>query len=368
MRLSSVVKLFWIAPFALFTACRPADEAPGKEPIDAEVLARIEAIHETTPFADMHGHPSRFHRSEVPRITTEELTVYRDNFMDVIAANISTDAAFSGGYITRAGDTVPRGQHKPAPGTAFALTVDRMMRLQETIASGEAVLADNPATVLNSRENGNVAVLPALEGADGLEGSIENFYELHELGLRLIQLVHFRANELGHIQTYPYSPGGLTDFGKQVVVEANRLGVVVDLAHANTETIMDALALSEHPVIFSHTGVNALHPADRHLEDHEIRAIAEKGGVVGIWPNGSQLPDLEDMLAHIDYVRDLAGINHVGIGSDLRGMSTYSAGFDSEARFAAIAAGLLERGYSDEDVGKVMGGNFFRVWTIVTGN
>ena len=98
----------------------------------------------------------------------------------------------------------------------------------------------------------------------------------------------------------------------------------------------------------------------------EIRAIAAKGGVIGIWPNGEALPALRDMVDHIDYVKNLVGVDHVGIGSDLRGMSSYTEGFGEEARFDAITEALGERGYSPEEVEKVMGGNFVRVWTEVT--
>ncbi|MGE5243111.1 MAG: membrane dipeptidase, partial [Betaproteobacteria bacterium] len=98
----------------------------------------------------------------------------------------------------------------------------------------------------------------------------------------------------------------------------------------------------------------------------EISAIAAGGGVVGIWPNGESNRTLDDMVRNIDYVRRLAGIDHVGIGSDLRGMASYTEGFGEEANFQAIADALLAHGYTDEEVGKVMGGNFFRVWQQVT--
>jgi membrane dipeptidase len=174
--------------------------------------------------------------------------------------------------------------------------------------------------------------------------------------------VHFRANELGHIQTYPYSPGGLTEFGRRVVEEANRLGLVIDVAHANTETIMDTLELSTDPVIFSHGGLKAIKDADRALTDDEVIAIAEQGGIVGIWPNGSSVADVAAMVDLIDHVIELAGPDHVGIGSDLRGVSSYAEGFGPEAEFRAIAAEMMDRGYTADVVGKVMGGNFFRLW------
>ncbi len=334
--------------------------------VDRATAERIERIHGSVVFADIHAHPSRFHRANLPRIGDAEIATYQRGHIDVVVAAISTDAVYGGGYVERDGTRVDRGEHRPRPGQPFAFTQDRIERILETIEDGDAVLAESPAAVLEARRQGKLALLPALEGADGLDGQIENLRELYDMGLRLLQLVHFRNNELGHIQTYPYSPGGLTAFGRQVVEECNRLGIIIDLAHANTQTITDVLELSSQPVIFSHTGVKALHENDRHLGDDEIRAIAAKGGLIGIWPNGSALPRMEDMVQHIDYVKELVGVDHVGIGSDLRGMSRYTEPFGREANFRAIAAALLARGYSDEEVGKIMGGNFFRVWQEVT--
>jgi membrane dipeptidase len=359
---------------ALLPACTveetPAPEARSKETvaeIPAELAARIASIHETTVFADMHGHPSRFHRADVERIASEELELYLRGHMDIATANISTDAAYSGGYFRRDGTEAPRDQYKPAPGEAFALTLDRFQRLEATVASGEAVWALDAETVLGARANGQVAILGALEGGDGLEGSLDNLRTLYDRGLRLLQIVHFRANEFGHIQTYPYSPGGLTDFGRQAIEEANRLGIVIDLAHANTQTIRDVLEVSEDPVIFSHGGLKAVQQQDRALTDEEVAWIATAGGVVGIWPNGASVATVADMVDLMEHVIRVGGIDHVGIGSDLRGMSSYSSGFGEEANFRAIAAELLQRGHSDEDVGKIMGGNFFRVFEEVTG-
>ena len=332
----------------------------------AELERRIAGIHQRFVFADMHAHPSRFHRANVARIGADELALYRRGLMDVVVANISTDAIYSGRYTERDGTRIPSREHRPLPGEPFEFTLDRLDRVLQTVEAGVAVLAEGPASVREAKRRGQVALLPALEGGDGLDGSIENLRVLHRAGLRLLQLVHFRANELGHIQTYPYSPGGLTPFGREVVSECNRLGIVIDLAHANNQTIMDTLEISAAPVIFSHTGVKALYPGDRYLTDQEIRAIAAKGGVVGIWPNGESADRMADMVAHIDHVRNLVGVGHVGIGSDLRGMGSYTEGFGRDANFRAIAGGLLEAGYSDDEVGQVMGGNFFRVWEAVT--
>ncbi len=330
---------------------------------------RIEKIHQKFVFADSHAHPSRFHRVNIPKIGLDEIARYQRALMDIMVCNISSDAIYAGNYVKRDGTKIEGGNragrkdhHRPEPGEAFAFTLDRLSRILKNVEDGDAVLADSPATVLKAKKAGKLALLPALEGADGLEASLENLRKLYKKGLRLLQLVHFRANALGHIQTYPYSPGGLTSFGKEAVRECNRLGIIVDLAHANTETIMDTLKVSKKPVIFSHTECKALQKGDRHLTDAEIRAIAAKGGLIGIWPNGHTLPHMSDMVRHIDHVKNLVGVDHVCIGSDLRGMSSYTEGFGKEADFTAIAGALLDYGYSDEEVGKVMGGNFFRLW------
>ena len=349
----------------VLVGCDAVPETPELAP---EIAERIESISRSHVFSDMHAHPSRFHRADVATIAPEEIENYRRNHMTVVVANISSDMAYSGRYTNGDGSEVERGRYKPDPGEVFALTLDRIARLDATIDAGYAARADVPRNALDARASGDVAILPALEGADALEGSVDNFRELYRRGMRLIQLIHFRNNELGHMQTWPYSPGGLTEFGRDVVREANRLGVIIDMAHANSETMRDILAISEDPVLFSHGGVRALTDDDRAVTDEEIRLIAENGGVVGIWPNGSRVETLELMVDYIEHVIRVGGIDHVGIGSDLRGVSRYSEGFGDNANFRAVAAELLRRGYSDDDVGKVMGGNFFRVWSTVAGH
>jgi len=353
MRITEIVPLLLIA--AGLAACDTETAAV------VEPDARVVAIHEQTVFADMHAHPSRFHRENIETILPDEIEVYRRSTIDLVVANISSDMAYDGGYTNRDGTEIEKGEYKPERGDVYALAADRLARLGRTVELGYAVHADNPAVVLEARNNGQVAILPALEGADALEGDIENLYTMHQDGLRLIQLVHFRNNELGHHQTWPYSPGGLTDFGREVVRVANRLGLV-------NETMMDILEESRHPVIFSHGGVREYTDHDRAVTDEQIRAIAANGGAVGIWPHGRHISDVAEMVDYIEHVINVGGVDHVGIGSDLRGISSYVEGFGEEANFHAVAAELLDRGYSDEDVGKVMGGHFFRIWQTVTGS
>ena len=315
---------------------------------------------------DIHAHPSRFHRAEVPRISDEEIARYLDRGMDAVVATISTDTPYRGGYVLRDGTRIESGNRRPEPGEPWAYTLDRFERLTRTVAEANAVFVRTPAEARRARAEGALAILPAVEGADSLEGDLDRLRELHGMGLALLQLVHFRPNGLGHIQTWPYTPGGLTEFGREVVRECNRLGIVLDLAHANPETIRDTLALSSAPVVFSHTGAFALREHDRHLRDAEIRAIADDGGVIGIWPNAGLVPTVADLARHVRWITDLGGIDSAGIGSDLRGMSSYSEGFGDEANFEAIAEALAEAGFDEDAVDAVLGGNFERVWTEAT--
>jgi membrane dipeptidase len=328
---------------------------------------RVAAIHERFVFADIHAHPSRFHRANVERIEADEIGRYRRGLIDVVVSNVSSDAAYQGGYTRRDGTSVQRlrgnDMYPMEPGTAFAFTVDRFERILKAIEAGDAVLASSPDAVLEAKRRGQIALLPALEGADGLEGDLENLRELHRRGLRLLQLMHFLDNDIGSNQIPPYEDRGLTTYGRELIREANRLGIIVDLAHANTRTIMDALETSTQPIIFSHTGVKALHEGDRYLTDDEIRAIAAKGGLIGIWP-AAALETIAGMVKHIDHVKRLVGIDHIAIASDLRGMQ-YIDAFGEEANFRAIVDGLIDAGYSDDEIGKIMGGNFFRVWRTV---
>jgi membrane dipeptidase len=328
---------------------------------------RIAAIHEATVFADVQAHPSRFHRANVERIAPEELEVFRRGTIDMVVAKVSTDAPYTGNYVLRDGTEVPAGQYKPAPGEPWAFLMDRFSRLLKTIEDGDALLARSPEDVFEARDRGMVAFLPGIEGSDGLEGRLDHFREIHERGLGVVQLVHTRPNELAHTRHFPYSPGGLTEFGRDVIREANRLGVIVDVCHSNTQTMREVAELSEHPIIYSHTAAQALYDREGYLTDEEIELIASTGGVIAVAPMGTILPTMEEYMSHLDSVANLVGVDHISIGSDLRGVPSYTEGFGDEGNYHAIAAALLERGYSDEDVGKIMGGNFFRVWREVLG-
>ena len=354
----------------------PQALAQSRVPIDQKTFdSRILEIHKKWVFADMHGHPSHMHRDNVPRITEEELNHYRHAHFDIITADATTDNRVQGNYTLRDGTYVPPipnnplGPHILKPGDLTAFTLDRIQRVQQTVDEGAAVLAVSPAAVLQARREGKISVLMALEGAEGLDGDVRNVKMFYDKGVRLIQLVHLEPDALGSVQTAPLDPTGLTPIGGQVVKECNRLGIVIDLAHANRRTVEDALRISTQPIIFSHTASHHLWKGARGLDDDEMKEIAAKGGVVGLWVNIQSYPTVKAWGDDVDYVRNVVGIDHVGIGTDLRGLDTtgYMTGFGSDAHYEALERELMERGYSNDDIGKVLGGNFFRVWQQVTG-
>jgi microsomal dipeptidase-like Zn-dependent dipeptidase len=154
--------------------------------------------------------------------------------------------------------------------------------------------------------------------------------------------------------------GGLTPLGRQVVPRMEALGMIVDLAHASHATVAEVLATAKRPVVSSHGGVQATCKVNRNLTDDEVRGIAKTGGVVGIgfWDGAICSTRPEAAAKAIAYVRDLVGIDHVGLGSDFDGSTT--TGFDA-SQVAAITQALLDAGFTEDDIRKVMGGNVLRV-------
>jgi membrane dipeptidase len=343
--------------------------AQDRQVIDQKTFdKRIAEIHKKWVFADMHSHPSHMHRDDVPRIQDEELNHYRRADFDIITADATTDNFISGNYAKRDGTYVPRGDYAFKPGDLTNFALDRIQRVQQTVDDGAAVLATSPAAVLKARAEGKISLLMALEGAEGLEEKVSNVKMFYDKGVRLIQILHMEPSALGSVQIAPIDPSGLTPFGADVVRECNRLGIVIDLAHANRRTREDALKISTQPMVFSHTASHHVWKGLRGLDDDEMKEIAAKGGIIGLWTNIQSYPSLKAWGDDVDYIRNVVGIDHIGIGSDLRGLDTtgYIPGFGADAHFEALERELMERGYSNDDIGKIMGGNFFRLWQAVT--
>jgi membrane dipeptidase len=278
------------------------------------------------------------------------------------------------------------------------------------------LFATTAADVRRAKGEGKVAILIGVEGGHAIEGSLDRLRDLYARGARYLTLTWNNGNAwagssigAGNTRT-----GGLTPFGRDVVREMNRLGMLVDLSHVSDGTFFDAIAVSTVPVIASHSSARALSEVPRNLTDDQLRAIARNGGVVNVnfysrfidsryraaiehveetvraaraaarvagedsARAAARISAMHDSLAaaipptpfgvlidHIDHIARVAGVDHVGLGSDFDGVSALPLGMEDVTRFPRIAQALLDRGYSDDDVKKMLGGNMLRVMSQV---
>lgn len=198
-----------------------------------------------------------------------------------------------------------------------------------------------------------------LEGAHALTGRLENVERLYEAGFRMLGLAHFFDTEVGG-SAHGMEQGGLTDLGRQVVLKAQNLHMLLDLAHSSATVIDEVVALSTQPVVVSHTGVKGTCDNARNLSDQQIQAIARTGGVIsiGFWPTAVCGENATAIVRAIRYVADLVGVEHVSLGSDFDG--AVSAPFDVTG-LPLITAALQEDGFSSEAISQIMGLNTLRV-------
>jgi len=207
------------------------------------------------------------------------------------------------------------------------------------------------------------AGLLGLEGAHALEGDLASVDTLYDAGFRMIAPTHFFDTEWAG-SAHGVTKGGLTDRGRELVRRLEQRHILLDLAHASPRTIADAVAMAQRPVVVSHTGVKGTCDNIRNLSDEELRGVARTGGLIGIgfWgPKGTGAvcgDGAADVARAIRYAVQIAGVDHVALGSDWDG--TVRAAFDA-AGLVQLTDALLEAGFSDEDVAKVMGGNAVRL-------
>lgn len=263
---------------------------------------------------------------------------------------------------------------------------------------------------------GKIAMPLSIEGGHAIENSLKLLREYHDLGVSSMTLTHAISHDWADSSSGKPKWNGLTDFGKDVVREMNRINMVIDISHVSDKTFYDVLETTTDPVIASHSSCRALNPHSRNMSDDMIRALAENNGVIGInfvlyhlsedynrarnelialgrpffsrlpevedielriasehldagryWPL-ENLPTVEDILDHIDHAVIIGGVDHVGIGADMVARMLSPVGMRGAHDYPAITRGLKKRGYSDEDVRKILGGNMLRIWNIVTNN
>ncbi|MEO7752192.1 MAG: dipeptidase [Terracoccus sp.] len=291
-------------------------------------------------------------------------------------------------------------------GDAVAATleqVDGVHRMVQTYAA-DLALATTADEVEAANASGRIASLLGAEGGHSIGSSLAVLRQLHALGVRYLTLTHNDNTPWSDSATDVARAGGLTAFGREVVREMNRLGMMVDLSHVAASTMRDALETSAAPVIFSHSSARALCDVPRNVPDDVLATLPGNGGVVMVtfvpefvspetarwreeavvaaeragvsgsdfvafldfstgWQREHPKPDatIAQVVAHVEHVRDVAGIDHIGLGGDYDGTDTFPVGLEDVSGYPRLVAALAERGWSDDDLGRLVRGNTLRV-------
>jgi membrane dipeptidase len=244
-------------------------------------------------------------------------------------------------------------------------------------------LALNAADVERIQKAGRIASLIGMEGGHSIDSSLGTLRMMYRLGARYMTLTHSQNTPWADSATDTPAHDGLTDFGESVIREMNRLGMLVDLSHVSPATMADVLRVTTAPVIFSHSSAKAIANVPRNVPDDILRQVKTNGGVVMVtFVPGFISQDVADFNAlpadaragreapratliqvadHIDHIRDVAGIDHIGLGGDFDGITQVVLGLEDVATYPDLLAELLRRGYSDDDVRKIAGRNILRV-------
>lgn len=223
------------------------------------------------------------------------------------------------------------------------------------------------------RKQGKIAFFFGLENAFFVGNDLKNLEILRDRNITYITLSHWGDNQFCHSSDRGKDPSkGLTEKGRELVAEMNRLGIVIDLSHTSYGTWKDVLELSKAPVAFTHSGAAGVYKHQRNVDDETLRALARNGGVIQVYMVNNFMADKEhyddvgvkEMVDHICHIVKVAGIDHVGIGVDFDGGGG-GVGIRSAADAVNITVELINRGFSDEDITKIWGGNWLRVLTEV---
>lgn len=257
-------------------------------------------------------------------------------------------------------------EHKPAKALkrclqlldSFYRTVEPCYERLEVIHSYNDLLRVN--------KERKIAVVLTVEGGEALEGEIAVLRMLFRLGIRVLGLTWNQRNEIADGVGERQTGGGLTRFGKKVIEEMNSLGMIIDLAHIAEKGFFDVLMLSSTPVIVSHANARKICNHHRNLTDQQLRALKENGGVVGIslYPAfiHEDTPNLEILLNHFEHIAEVAGIDHLGIGTDFDGMEGKALKELSDvSSLHLLVEGLRLRGFKENDLNKILFENYLRV-------
>ncbi len=364
------------------------------------LLDRARALHKQVPLIDGHNdYPWALRENAQRDLDKLDISTSQPSLMTDIPR---LRAGGVGGQFWSV--YVPADLQGQAAVTATLEQIDivhRMMRkYPETFEL--ALTADDIERIF---KKGKIASLIGMEGGHSIDSSLGALRMFYRLGARYMTLTHSRNIPWADSATDTAVLSGLSAFGEQVVREMNWLGMLVDLSHVSPDTMADAIAISQAPVIFSHSSARALNDVPRNVPDNILQLLPKNGGVVMVtfvpgflspkvtewnqlqtaeqnrlkaqfptdeaavktaldaWTKGYPAPraTLGDVADHIDHIRKIAGIDHIGLGSDFDGITSVPQGLEDVSTYPALTAELLRRGYKDEDVKKILGLNILRV-------
>ena len=341
---------------------------------DTALVARARAIHQRVLTLDTHVdiNPGNFTRekSYATRLPTQvNIPMMEEGGLD---------AAFLIVFVGQSQDFTPAGYAK-----ARAAAMEKFAaihRLTAELAPDRVELARSADDVRRIHAAGKKAILIGIENGYPLGEDLANVQAFAEAGGRYLSLAHNGHSQLSDSNTGEkdnvWKWGGLSPLGRKVVPELNRWGIMVDVSHPSKQSMMQTVAMSRAPIIASHSAVRSLCDHSRNMDDEQLRALARNGGVIQVVafssylkckvPGDSATPraSVRDLADHIDYAVKLIGIDHVGIASDFDGGGGVE-GWSNATETGNVTLELVRRGYSEEQIGKLWGGNLLRVLSVV---
>ena len=320
------------------------------------------------PRVDLHSHAGRCFLAGLPAGHSAVATMGAAAVADAIRAARGAGmtalvlAAVADFAVLRSDPATGLRAHRDfRVGEAYADTQRQLAGIRQAVAEAGAEVAASAADLDRAARDGRTAVLLGCEGGDFLEGDLGRLEEARAAGLTVLTLVHYRVSDIGDVQTEKPVHAGLSRFGREVVAECNRLGIVVDCAHASFATTMAVLEASSQPVIISHGQLGhaeAGHPDTGHprlMSAQHAAAVAEVGGLVGAWPCGITSRSLADFGAEVIRLAEAAGPDHVAIGTDLDG--NYRPVLTSYDQLDDLTVLLRDRGLPTARIHQILGGN-----------
>ena len=324
----------------------------GREELDP----RVDGVLAGAISVDMHSHAAGVGLSRAPRFDLADRM--RRGRMSAVCLGHSADRP----VIRRPPGGRIRQYRAPEPGELYRFTRQRLAFVDSLLGPQGVTRVLSPADLDAAKAAGRPALIGAIEGCHFMDGRLERIGEVYRRGIRQLQIVHYMPSELGDQQTEAATWGGLSPLGADVIRECNRLGIVVDVAHGTFELVEQAARVGAAPFILSHTslGSGPLRPYSRLIAADHARLVAEAGGVIGVWPAAFAFVDARDWVAGIARLVEVAGVDHVGIGTDMEG--GIDEVWDDYADLPAVVDLCLRRGFGPAETAQLIGGNYVRVF------